>query len=90
MAHIASFIACFRPRNLYDEWTRHGAGRRALRIAIMLSMLLLVASPVTFSLVTYVDDVGVDLLLLLLEAQIAFGAAWVVHKLWHPLLRRRA
>ncbi len=76
-------------QNLYDEWTRHGAGRRGLRILIVLAMVLLVASPITFSLVTYIDYVGVDLLLLLLEAQIAFGAALLYQKVWRPLLRQR-
>jgi general stress protein CsbA len=59
-----------------------------LRATILLIALMLVASPITFSLVTYIDYVGIDLMLVLLEAQIAFGVAFLLRNVWAPVRRK--
>ncbi len=64
----------FAPRNLEAEWARQDWRTPMRRVATMCAVLLFCASPLTLSTAFYIDTVGLDVFLALLELQLLVGA----------------
>lgn len=81
--------AWFTPSNLAAEWLRHGARTRAIRTITVAIVLLLCCAPQTMALAAYIDTLGIDAFLGLMELQFVVGFALLTRAL-RPCLGRWA
>jgi hypothetical protein len=70
--------AWFTPANLVAEWMRHGAHTRAIRAVTLAIVLLLCCAPQMMALAAYIDTIGIDAFLSLLELQLLVGLALLI------------
>jgi hypothetical protein len=73
--------AWFTPANLAAEWMRHGARTRAIRTITLAIVLLLCCAPQTMALAAYIDTIGIDAFLSLLELQLVVSFALLIQAL---------
>jgi hypothetical protein len=73
--------AWFTPASLAAEWMRHGARTRTIRTVTVAIVLLLCCAPQTMALAAYIDTIGIDAFLSLLELQLVVGLALLVQAL---------
>lgn len=70
--------AWFSPRRLAETWVREGMETRFKRFLTVLIVLLLCTNAVSLPMATYLDSVGIDAFLSLLELQVIVGLALLV------------
>lgn len=75
----------FALRNLQAEWARLDWRAPVLRVATVCAVLLLCASPLTLSTAFYIDTVGLDVFLALLELQLLVGTILLYQTYLRPV-----
>jgi hypothetical protein len=75
----------FALRSLQTEWGRQNWRTHMLRVATVCAVLVFCASPMTLSTAFYIDSVGLDVFLALLELQLLVGAILIYQTYLKPV-----